>query len=239
MASLQQETKILMNAIKKRRAYRSPKKMVLRSAKGFTYTATRSPREVSHSGHGQNWTESERVGRQAVLRRSSEKVPTYSYSLVIGSQDFTKDCGWELRALASFARQKKPITVIYAKDESGLYYITDFSYEILMRNEKTNEPTRATAEITLVKAVKETIKTGTVKKKKKAPVKKKVVKKKPKKKAPSKKKKVVKYKVKKGDTLWEISRKYYKNPLKWRKIADRNKIKNPRLLQIGTVLVIP
>lgn len=230
------QTHNLNKAIAKKRAYRSPKKMVLRSAKGYTYVAQRSPREISHSGHGQNWEESERAGRQSIMRRSSEKVPEYSYSLIIGNRDFTKDCGWELRALASFARQKQPITVIYAKDESGLYYITDFTYEITMRNERTNEPTRATAEITLRKATKESIKTGTVKKKK--PVKK-PSKKKPSKKKPSKKKKVVKYKVKKGDTLWEISRKYYKTPLKWRKIADRNKVKNPRLLQIGKVLVIP
>lgn len=238
MASFEAEKRNTINILRKKAAYRSPKRMVFRSAKGVTYTAARSPREVSHSGHGQNWSESERYGRRAVLRRTSEKVPTYSYSLLIGSRDFTKDCGWELRALASFARQREPITVIYAKDESGLYYITDFSYEILLRNEKTNEPTRATVSITLVKAVKENIKTGTVKAKKKkaAPKKKKVTKKK---KAPSKKKKVVKYKVKKGDTLWEISRKYYKNPLKWRKIADRNKIKNPRLLRIGKVLIIP
>ena len=47
------------------------------------------------------------------------------------------------------------------------------------------------------------------------------------------------YTVKKGDTLWAIARRYYSNPNLWPKIADRNGVKNPRLLQIGKRLVIP
>ncbi len=49
------------------------------------------------------------------------------------------------------------------------------------------------------------------------------------------------YKVKKGDTLWGISRKYYGRGILWRKIMNANadKVTEPRLLQIGTVLTIP
>jgi LysM repeat protein len=49
------------------------------------------------------------------------------------------------------------------------------------------------------------------------------------------------YKVKKGDTLWAIAKKYYGDGKKWRKILEANtgKVKSPKTLKIGTDLVIP
>ena len=50
---------------------------------------------------------------------------------------------------------------------------------------------------------------------------------------------VVKYKVKWGDTLWDLSETYYKTPWLYKKIADYNKIKNPNLIIAGTYIDIP
>ena len=49
------------------------------------------------------------------------------------------------------------------------------------------------------------------------------------------------YKVKKGDTLWAIAKKYYGSGAKYPTIynANKDKIKNPNLIQIGWVLKIP
>ena len=51
------------------------------------------------------------------------------------------------------------------------------------------------------------------------------------------------YTVVKGDTLWDLAVEYYGDGTKWHKILEANPGKipgdNPRLLQIGTVLVIP
>jgi len=49
------------------------------------------------------------------------------------------------------------------------------------------------------------------------------------------------YTVKKGDNLWNISKKYYGTGTKWPTIANANKkiIKNPNLIYPGQVLVIP
>lgn len=49
------------------------------------------------------------------------------------------------------------------------------------------------------------------------------------------------YVVKKGDSLWRIAGKVYKNPLKWPRIyrANQDKIKNPHRIYPGQVLVIP
>ena len=50
-----------------------------------------------------------------------------------------------------------------------------------------------------------------------------------------------KYTVKKGDTLWAIAKKYYGNGAKYTKIVNANKslIKNPNLIYVGWVLIIP
>lgn len=50
-----------------------------------------------------------------------------------------------------------------------------------------------------------------------------------------------KYVVVKGDCLWNIAKKYYKNPFLWKKIYKRNieKIKNPDLIYPGQIFIIP
>lgn len=49
------------------------------------------------------------------------------------------------------------------------------------------------------------------------------------------------YVVKKGDSLWRIAGRIYKNPLKWPRIyrANQDKIKNPHRIYPGQVLTIP
>lgn len=49
------------------------------------------------------------------------------------------------------------------------------------------------------------------------------------------------YIVKKGDSLSKIAKEFYGNANQWKKIyeANRDKIKDPNLIQIGWELVIP
>lgn len=49
----------------------------------------------------------------------------------------------------------------------------------------------------------------------------------------------VTYHIKWGDTLWDISESYYKNPWKYPRISDYNKIRNPDLIISGTDILIP
>ena len=51
--------------------------------------------------------------------------------------------------------------------------------------------------------------------------------------------KVITYKIKWGDTLWDISAAYYKNPWRYKKIARYNGIKNPNHIVAGTTIKIP
>ena len=63
----------------------------------------------------------------------------------------------------------------------------------------------------------------------------------PPKKRPSNKKKPKTYKVKSGDCLWNIAKKFYGNGALYTKIynANKSKIKNPNLIYPGQVLTIP
>src|SRR5574344_120612 len=47
------------------------------------------------------------------------------------------------------------------------------------------------------------------------------------------------YKIKWGDTLWDISDAYYKNPWKYHMVAKYNGIKNPDYIISGTTIVLP
>lgn len=56
---------------------------------------------------------------------------------------------------------------------------------------------------------------------------------------PSVEAKATRYKIKWGDTLWDISDAYYKTPWRYPEIAKHNKIKNPNLIISGLYLEIP
>ena len=45
--------------------------------------------------------------------------------------------------------------------------------------------------------------------------------------------------IKSGDTLSKLAGQYYKDPMRWKYIAEKNKIANERRIPIGTVVYIP
>ena len=49
----------------------------------------------------------------------------------------------------------------------------------------------------------------------------------------------VEYKIKWGDTLWDIAGTYYKNPWLYREIAKYNGLENPDYIVSGTIITIP
>ncbi len=55
---------------------------------------------------------------------------------------------------------------------------------------------------------------------------------------PVKKAQDIRYRIKWGDTLWDISNTYYRTPWLYKKIAKDNKIKNPDLIYAGYYLTI-
>lgn len=219
--------------VKKKATKRAPA-FVMRSHTNYRITLPRAPRVTDFSNIGQEWSESARAGKEPVMRRTGKKLRTFGIEIELGHRNPFSAVRSDLQKLESFAQTTKPVKISYTNLETGYFYITDFSYTVTARRPSDNEASRATVSITFAKAVTDTIKVGALKKPKKA---KKKPKAKPKPKP--KKKKTRTYKMKKGDTLWTIARRYYGNSNKWKKLADANKIKNPRRIPIGKVIKIP
>lgn len=56
---------------------------------------------------------------------------------------------------------------------------------------------------------------------------------------PQRKPKQSRYKVRRGDTLWDIARTMYGDPQVWPEISEANKLKDPDLILVGQELVLP
>lgn len=205
------------------------RKMLLRVSKSLKFEVYRSP-TTADMETGRTWKESERAGRVPILRSAGPKSRKMSLVFELGHTD-GRSIWSELKTLASIAKSSQPVEVTYTANETGKWTVTSFQYQITHRNTNHN-PKRAqvSMELTYAGALSKasnptnggkrpTITGGTG--------------------HTDGPRKVRRYTVKKGDTLWDISRRFYGDPYKWRKIADANKITNQYRLRIGTVLRIP
>lgn len=210
-------------------------RMVLRSTTGLKINVQYAPRIVEVTQDGAEWTDSPRPGRYPVPRLVGMKPRQINMELTIYSKDGSSVWS-ELKKYNLLARSDGSVTIIYTSNEVGQWKVISYSYTILNRNKHDN-PTHVTINLTFQRISRGSVYTGPTKGSKKSP-------------APPRegernkpntksKNKAKTYRVKKGDTLWDIANKFYGNPRLWTRIADANKITNPRLLQIGTVLKIP
>lgn len=191
----------------------------------------RHPPEFSITG-GSEWDTIEREGLVPLKRFKNKKLRTLSWKVVIGHRNWKREVDGQVRWLLDRAEKHEKIrfTGHGSKNlEHGRWWIIEDYSASVTRRTPTGGVSRA--EVTLTMSEASDIPTTAAKKKK--------PKKKPKPKPKPKKRKERKYKMKKGDTLWELARKYYKNPYKWKILAKRNKIKNVRRIPIGKIIYIP
>ena len=207
------------------------RKMLLYVNSSLKYTLPRAPVQAEVD-LGRIWRESDRVGRTPIIRDTGKKPKVMTLSFELGTPN-GNSIWTDLKTLSKIANSDKEVEVTYTPNESGRWIVTDFSYQITHRNED-HDPRRASVSMTFrysraaskdsqpTKGGGKTVKTQAY------PIKRVSSSSSPK-----------RYTVKKGDTLWDISRRFYGDQYKWRKIADANKITNQYRLKIGTVLRIP
>lgn len=196
-----------------------------------------APRNVDHTGRGGSYLDIPRPGLPSVIVYDGERLPRMSFTLIVvdkelAGHDQSVTAISVLEALENLAKTGKRVRVSYAKMESGLWYIEDFSFQSVMRHPATDEITHATVDITFVRASEVVIGVGPVTGGVKPPAP-------PPAPKPAAKTSATYHTMKKGDTLWDLSIKYYGTGTKWRIIADANGIKNVRAIPVGKKIRIP
>jgi len=206
-----------------------------------------SPSDVQHSNLGSDYAKPDRVARQPALIYMNQQLPTMSFDLNVVDRVTNIGAGggfhtlWDggpltvqsamqtITTLQSYAQLGTRLKVTYGALESGTWRITSFSVQSQRRDPANNEITQATVSVEFTKV--SDIKTGV------GPVTGGVTP--PPTATPPATAPARTYVVKKGDTLYAISIKYYGTGTKWRAIADANGIKDPRKLMVNTRLRIP
>lgn len=197
-----------------------------------------APREVTYT-RGSDYADVARVGKKPALVWKNTTRKEISMTLTVADKYGASNSPTAPKLLVSADSTTDQITgwadrgtrlrVTYGPYESGIWRITNLSIRSIQRtSESNNQFTLAELTITFTEVVDPKVGTGPVSGGVKP--------------APSKTTSAPKtrtYTVRKGDTLWGISIKYYGTGTKWRKIADANKIKNVNSIKPGQVLKIP
>lgn len=213
-------------------------KMVIVNEIGNHVLVPFAPLDINHGERGIEWSEIDRFGTYATFRRTGLKVPTLSFDLelaAMGSHGKNNILGY-LAAFDRMSEENARVYIHYTIREAGAWLMTSYSATVTHRD-TFHRPTRANVSFVFSRIMDEKAFMGPIKGRSAS------LKVTPKPAANPKKTNtetnLATYTVKKGDTLWVIAKKYYNNPLLWPRIADRNGVKNPKLLQIGKKLVIP
>jgi nucleoid-associated protein YgaU len=196
-----------------------------------------APMEVDHTRGGE-YADVPRPGKKPALVYKNAKRREQTMSLLLADKYAavpgrptapvrTVSAMSLAQTLSGWAEAGTRLKITYGGFESGTWRITECSIRTIYRGQTHNDFTAA--EVTLTFSEVQDIAIGT------GPVSGGGTSKPPATKTPS----VKTYVVKRGDTLSKISYKFYGTTSKWRKIADYNKIKNPKTLAVGKKLKIP
>ena len=189
-----------------------------------------APKNITYSGFEATYQEAIRPDRQPLMRRDGYSLRKLSMEIFVGSENIERTITDQLKSLERLAKARQPLLVEYdSHTGSAFWHITSLDYEseerteALLIPEKLTEITRATVNIEFTEVTDKTEFTlnrrtkiiGTDRPKS--------------------------IKVKKGQTLTQIAKRYYgsTSPLIIRAIAKANNIKNPKHIKPGKKLKLP
>lgn len=207
------------------------------------------PTEISNLAN--TWTTLDRAAMSSLLLFAGVPLPQLSFVLTLARPDYTASVEDYLDALRRAAASRERFAISYGPQERGLWRFTDLRIQHTTRAPGSNLVTRAQATITMtqVSAVSGVGPvTGGVGQTPKPPAVTPAPSKTPAPKPPAPapvptptKQPAVQRTVRvvAGMTLWALAVKYYGNGTLWTRIAAANGIRNPRTLQIGTLIVVP
>lgn len=202
-------------------------------------------------GSGRQWDEQAREGSASVNRMGGRKLHTMNVTITVAHKDWRRPTTESVRWLQRAAFEGRKIRFAGHGDpfeQRTWWIITDFSASV---DQRTPAGHASRTQVSL--SLREARELAAVKAKVPKPAPKPTPKPKPK---PAKKYRT--HKVKKGDTLWDLSRKYLGRPTRWREIfnlnkgtagkryaggvvraKEKNRIAHPRWIFPGQVFKIP
>lgn len=200
-----------------------------------------SPREVSHTGIGADYSRVNRVGRTDALVWVRKQLPVMSFTLfitdktvyalpVLGGYEVRQNALNVVRALQTYAELGTRLRITYGLLESGVWRITSITVSGEQRDSTTNEISQANIDLEFTRVSDVVVGIGPITGGVQPP---------PVTTPPPVAQPTRTYQVKRGDTLWGISIKYYGTGVHWRRIADANAVRDPKKLKIGQILRIP
>ena len=204
--------------------------MLVTTEDGKRYSLYMSPTQFEH-GEVARFGQVEREGLKPLTRATGPGIRTLSFSHRIGSLDYKAEIEYVLAPLLNLARHGKRVRLVGASGlETGVWWnIKDLQVSVEQRA-ANNRISRASLSWSLEEAVDVTVNIirPIPKPKPKTPVVKKAA-------------AVRTHRIVRGDTLWDISRRYLGNPLRWPEIYRLNAkiVRNPHWIYPGQIFRIP
>lgn len=192
-----------------------------------------APQVIDYGGIEADWVTADRPADVPLLLLKARKLKTLAFSFLLAdAKKLHTSQHQSLELLQQLASTRERVLARYGPAEAGLWRVTDVSMSSEMRHPDTNDITRATCSVTLTQASDAAPAVGPLTggaKPHPAP------KPKPKKRAPRR------YKVVKGDCLWNIAKRFYGTGARWPRIfdANRKKIRDPHWIYPGQIFTIP
>lgn len=205
----------------------------------YKFGAPFAPKNIEYGGFGKTWAQIPRDGRSPLLVPQDNKLPTLSFTLVVARPDPDYNATSGLDVLKNIANSSSHVSITYGGvfDSGRVWRMTGLTFRSVQRHPVTSHITHAEVDLEFTAANNVLLSTGPLKGGKKPAAPKPPAPKKPVAKKPTTTTKKAKtYTIKTGDTLISIAGKVYGDTSKWRDLAIKNDIKNPRKLPIGKVL---
>lgn len=200
-------------------------KMQIIAEGGKTFTVPYAPREGTLTGVAPVFDNIGRGGRSPLLLRSGDSLEEYSFELIVAYPDPQQSVEDELEKLRDMAESGKRMAVrLNPTTARKQWRITGFSQQTIGLVHGTNDASRALVSLTLTQASDAAVNVGPLSGGKGGD---------------GDKDRPKFYTFKKGDTLQEIAKRFYGKASAWQKIADANKIRDPKKIKVGTKLRLP
>lgn len=185
-----------------------------------------APKEIDYSGFAHTFNESQRPDRKPILRRSGRSLRKLSMTLFLslptkdGVPSIERSIDHKLDKLEKLADSDMPLIIDYEPRTKGTWFISNMSYRSVERAEENDEITRAEVTLEFTETTDKVTFTLNREKTKERPK---------------------TYKVKKGETLPEIVKRFYgtSNAKIVAAVAKVNDIKNGQRLKPGKKIKLP